>query len=132
MAAAFITKGKKVTIPTFVFRIRSFSSSPQIVAIGRNYTEHIKELANTRPSEPFFFLKPTTSYVQSGGTVEIPRGIVAHHEGLPFRLFTPAMLMNTSGAWRRYRQTRQRYLSARCHVTHSRIRSADDFLTPSI
>lgn len=26
-------------------------------------------------------MKPTTSYVESGGKVEIPRGIVAHHEG---------------------------------------------------
>ncbi|KAJ7772936.1 hypothetical protein DFH07DRAFT_866117 [Mycena maculata] len=52
----------------------------QIVAIGRNYAEHIKELNNTAPKEPFFFLKPTTSYVPSGGKVEIPRGIIAHHE----------------------------------------------------
>ncbi|KIO06341.1 hypothetical protein M404DRAFT_945584 [Pisolithus tinctorius Marx 270] len=52
----------------------------KIVAIGRNYSEHIKELGNTRPKEPFFFLKPTTSYVSSGGNIEIPRGILAHHE----------------------------------------------------
>ncbi|KAJ7171912.1 hypothetical protein C8R46DRAFT_1084225 [Mycena filopes] len=52
----------------------------KIVAIGRNYAEHIKELNNTAPKEPFFFLKPTTSYVPSGGKVEIPSGIIAHHE----------------------------------------------------
>ncbi|KAF8721617.1 hypothetical protein AX14_010222 [Amanita brunnescens Koide BX004] len=52
----------------------------KIVAIGRNYAEHIKELNNTAPTEPFFFLKPTTSYLPSGGTLEIPRGIIAHHE----------------------------------------------------
>ncbi|KAJ7080424.1 hypothetical protein B0H15DRAFT_857080 [Mycena belliarum] len=52
----------------------------KIVAIGRNYAEHIKELNNTAPKEPFFFLKPTTSYVSSGGKVEIPSGIIAHHE----------------------------------------------------
>jgi 2-keto-4-pentenoate hydratase/2-oxohepta-3-ene-1,7-dioic acid hydratase in catechol pathway len=55
--------------------------SYQIVAIGRNYADHVKELRNTIPKEPFFFLKPTTSYVESGGKVEIPRGIIAHHEG---------------------------------------------------
>ncbi|KAL0063357.1 hypothetical protein AAF712_009752 [Marasmius tenuissimus] len=38
----------------------------KIVAIGRNYAAHIKELSNTAPKEPFFFLKPTSSYVQSG------------------------------------------------------------------
>ncbi|KAF5388953.1 hypothetical protein D9757_005048 [Collybiopsis confluens] len=51
-----------------------------IVAIGRNYAEHIKELSNTAPKEPFFFLKPTTSYLLPGGNVEIPKGIVCHHE----------------------------------------------------
>lgn len=52
----------------------------KIVAIGRNYSEHIKELNNARTKEPFFFLKPTTSYLPTGGKVEIPRGVVAHHE----------------------------------------------------
>ncbi|KAK7455141.1 hypothetical protein VKT23_011012 [Stygiomarasmius scandens] len=62
MASSFIRTGKK------------------IVAIGRNYAGHIKELSNATPKEPFFFLKPTTSYVTSGGQVEIPSGIIAHHE----------------------------------------------------
>ncbi|CAA7271033.1 unnamed protein product [Cyclocybe aegerita] len=52
----------------------------KIVAIGRNYAAHAKELNNAVPKEPFFFLKPTSSYLPSGGKVEIPRGIVAHHE----------------------------------------------------
>ena len=34
------------------------------------------------PKEPFFFLKPTTSYLANGGAVEIPRGTIVHHEGL--------------------------------------------------
>ncbi|KAM6500073.1 hypothetical protein JOM56_003087 [Amanita muscaria] len=55
-------------------------SGKKIVAIGRNYAEHAKELNNALPKEPFFFLKPTTSYLLSGGKLEIPRGIVAHHE----------------------------------------------------
>ncbi|KAI5900660.1 uncharacterized protein SCHCODRAFT_02608509 [Schizophyllum commune H4-8] len=52
----------------------------KIVAIGRNYAEHIKELNNAAPKEPFFFLKPTSSYISSGGKLEIPRGVIAHHE----------------------------------------------------
>lgn len=52
-----------------------------IVAIGRNYAMHAKELGNTTPKEPFFFLKPTSSYLRSGGRIEIPKGIEAHHEG---------------------------------------------------
>ncbi|KAF5323952.1 hypothetical protein D9611_008222 [Ephemerocybe angulata] len=63
MSSAFARTGKK------------------IVAIGRNYAAHAKELGNAVPKEPFFFLKPTSSYVQNGGKVEIPQGIIAHHEG---------------------------------------------------
>lgn len=33
----------------------------KIICIGRNYTEHIEELANEKPSEPVVFLKPDTS-----------------------------------------------------------------------
>lgn len=33
----------------------------KIICIGRNYTEHIEELANERPEEPVVFLKPDTS-----------------------------------------------------------------------
>ncbi|KAF9818651.1 hypothetical protein IEO21_02631 [Rhodonia placenta] len=52
----------------------------KIVAIGRNYSAHIRELSNEAPEEPMFFLKPTTSYLQSGGNVEIPQGVTAHYE----------------------------------------------------
>jgi 2-keto-4-pentenoate hydratase/2-oxohepta-3-ene-1,7-dioic acid hydratase in catechol pathway len=32
--------------------------------------------------EPFFFLKPTSSFISPGeGPVEIPKGVVMHHEG---------------------------------------------------
>jgi 2-keto-4-pentenoate hydratase/2-oxohepta-3-ene-1,7-dioic acid hydratase in catechol pathway len=33
----------------------------KIICIGRNYTEHIEELENEKPSEPVVFLKPDTS-----------------------------------------------------------------------
>ena len=57
-----------------------FIEKRQIIAIGRNYAEHAKELNNAIPKEPFFFLKPTSSYVANGGKIEIPQGVVAHHE----------------------------------------------------
>ena len=43
----------------------------KIVCIGRNYAEHAKELGNAVPSQPFFFLKPTTSYIRSGSKIEL-------------------------------------------------------------
>ncbi|KAF9789724.1 hypothetical protein BJ322DRAFT_1043896 [Thelephora terrestris] len=55
----------------------------KIVAIGRNYLDHVKELNNAIPKEPFFFLKPTSSYLPSqapGAKLQIPRGVLAHHE----------------------------------------------------
>ena len=33
----------------------------KIICIGRNYTEHIAELANEKPSEPVVFLKPDSA-----------------------------------------------------------------------
>ncbi len=33
----------------------------KIICIGRNYTEHIAELKNERPTEPVIFLKPDTA-----------------------------------------------------------------------
>ena len=78
-ARNFFRAGKKVRLHQLTPPITYLF--PQIVAIGRNYAEHVKELNNATPTEPFFFLKPTTSYLPSGGTLEIPRGIIAHHEG---------------------------------------------------
>ena len=33
----------------------------KIICIGRNYTEHIEELSNERPSEPVVFIKPDSA-----------------------------------------------------------------------
>ncbi|SFW14073.1 2-keto-4-pentenoate hydratase/2-oxohepta-3-ene-1,7-dioic acid hydratase (catechol pathway) [Sinomicrobium oceani] len=33
----------------------------KIICIGRNYTDHIAELANERPSDPVIFMKPDTA-----------------------------------------------------------------------
>ncbi|KAK1277695.1 hypothetical protein QJS04_geneDACA007212 [Acorus gramineus] len=44
----------------------------KIVAVGRNYAAHAKELGNAVPKEPVLFMKPTSSYLQNGGTIEVP------------------------------------------------------------
>eukprot|EP01120_Amphizonella_sp_Union-15-10_P001617 TRINITY_DN11770_c0_g1_i1.p1 TRINITY_DN11770_c0_g1~~TRINITY_DN11770_c0_g1_i1.p1 ORF type:complete len:219 (-),score=47.57 TRINITY_DN11770_c0_g1_i1:98-754(-) len=44
----------------------------KIIAIGRNYAAHAKELNNELPKKPFFFLKPTTSYLSQGNSIEYP------------------------------------------------------------
>ncbi|MGI9544496.1 MAG: fumarylacetoacetate hydrolase family protein [Cyclobacteriaceae bacterium] len=35
----------------------------KIIAVGRNYSEHIRELNNERPTEPVIFTKPDTALV---------------------------------------------------------------------
>ncbi|KAL7268698.1 hypothetical protein RUND412_008665 [Rhizina undulata] len=52
-----------------------------IVCIGRNFADHIKELGNVRPTEPFFFLKPAGSILYPHqGPVLMPKGVDLHYE----------------------------------------------------
>ncbi len=44
----------------------------KIVAVGRNYAEHAKELGNEPPSEPIIFLKPPTALLPPNGTIIRP------------------------------------------------------------
>ncbi|KAL3689609.1 hypothetical protein R1sor_015918 [Riccia sorocarpa] len=57
------------------------AAGTKIVAVGRNYAAHAKELGNAVPKEPMIFLKPTSSYVFQGGAIEIPPPLTSlHHE----------------------------------------------------
>jgi 2-keto-4-pentenoate hydratase/2-oxohepta-3-ene-1,7-dioic acid hydratase in catechol pathway len=44
----------------------------KIVAVGRNYAEHAKELGNETPSEPIIFLKPPSALLPHEGTIVRP------------------------------------------------------------
>ena len=44
----------------------------KIVAIGRNYAEHAKELGNDTPAEPVIFLKPPSALLAHEGTIVRP------------------------------------------------------------
>jgi acylpyruvate hydrolase len=44
----------------------------KILAIGRNYAEHIKELNNERPSEPVIFMKPDTAILKNNAPFYYP------------------------------------------------------------
>ncbi|RMZ92726.1 hypothetical protein DV736_g15, partial [Chaetothyriales sp. CBS 134916] len=66
----------------------------KVICIGRNYAEHISELSSARPSQPFWFLKPTSSLVlppsstsasstevsASAPKITVPQGVEAAHE----------------------------------------------------
>ncbi|WP_411031636.1 fumarylacetoacetate hydrolase family protein [Spongiimicrobium sp. 3-5] len=44
----------------------------KIICIGRNYTEHIKELANERPIDPVVFIKPDSAVLPKEQDFYIP------------------------------------------------------------
>lgn len=53
----------------------------KLICIGRNYTEHIEELKNERPSDPVIFLKPDTSILLKKQPFFIPDfSQEIHHE----------------------------------------------------
>ena len=50
-----------------------------IYCIGRNYLDHISELNNDEPDEPFFFQKSLPS-LNTSDLIDIPKGREIHHE----------------------------------------------------
>ncbi len=53
----------------------------KIVCIGRNYSEHARELGNAIPGEPVIFLKPASSLVAVEGPIRLPAfSTDVHHE----------------------------------------------------
>jgi len=53
----------------------------RIFCIGRNYSEHAKELNNDIPDEPIVFMKPFESLVKDNETIKFPsHGKVLQHE----------------------------------------------------
>lgn len=53
----------------------------KIICVGRNYTEHIAELANEKPDEPVLFMKPDTSVLLKKQPFFIPDfSDDVHHE----------------------------------------------------
>lgn len=53
----------------------------KILCIGRNYSEHIKELGNPTPDAPLIFIKPSSSVIGEGEAIVIPPySHDCHHE----------------------------------------------------
>jgi 2-keto-4-pentenoate hydratase/2-oxohepta-3-ene-1,7-dioic acid hydratase in catechol pathway len=45
----------------------------KIVAVGRNYVAHARELGNEVPAEPLLFFKPPSALIGTGDTIRLPR-----------------------------------------------------------
>ena len=55
----------------------------KIVAVGKNYVDHAKELASDVPKEPLIFMKPPSGLIGHGQTIVLPPSSVSkevHHE----------------------------------------------------
>lgn len=44
----------------------------KIIAVGRNYEEHIREMNQTPPEIPLLFLKPSSTLIRSGDPIILP------------------------------------------------------------
>jgi 2-keto-4-pentenoate hydratase/2-oxohepta-3-ene-1,7-dioic acid hydratase in catechol pathway len=47
----------------------------KIVAVGRNYADHAREMGDELPDEPIIFLKPSTAVVGPGDPIIYPTGV---------------------------------------------------------
>ena len=54
----------------------------KVVAFGRNYAEHSRELSNEPPETPLIFIKPSTSVIGDGDAIRLPASSnEVHFEG---------------------------------------------------
>jgi 2-keto-4-pentenoate hydratase/2-oxohepta-3-ene-1,7-dioic acid hydratase in catechol pathway len=70
------SKAKKITARPLSSSSSTLLYSVQpskIVCVGRNYSEHAKELGNEVPSEPLIFFKPPSSLISPGEKIVRPR-----------------------------------------------------------
>ncbi|KAM3499859.1 hypothetical protein MY10362_006916 [Beauveria mimosiformis] len=69
------------TLATMSPQASILKQAGKVVCIGRNYADHIAELSNAKPKQPFFFLKPPSSMLLPGeGPCVRPKGVDMHFE----------------------------------------------------
>jgi 2-keto-4-pentenoate hydratase/2-oxohepta-3-ene-1,7-dioic acid hydratase in catechol pathway len=62
-------------LPAGELRLLAPVQPSKVVAIGRNYAEHARELGNEVPPEPVLFLKPPTSVIGPDDPIVRPEGV---------------------------------------------------------
>ena len=69
--------------PVASVRLLSPVLPSKVVAIGRNYSEHAREMGAEAPDVPVVFLKPSTSVIGPGEAIRYPTGVSTdvHYEG---------------------------------------------------
>ena len=65
-------RARSEKIPLTDVRMLAPVAPSKIVCVGRNYSEHAKELGNPMPDAPLLFLKAPSSLIGSGHAIELP------------------------------------------------------------
>lgn len=60
----------RVPLSSIEFRVPC--EPTKIIAVGRNYADHAKELGNAVPEEPLIFLKPPSALLACNSNIEMP------------------------------------------------------------
>lgn len=64
-------------------QLMPWGTGRKIVAVGKNYVDHAKELASDVPKEPLIFMKPPSGLIGHGQAIILPPSTVSkevHHE----------------------------------------------------
>ena len=72
MFSGFGTTGERVALSDAKLLAPVIPRS-KVVAVGKNYVDHVAEFGGAVPTEPLLFLKPNTSVVGPGDSIVIPR-----------------------------------------------------------
>jgi len=73
--------GERVPLDDAVRLLAPVIPRSKVVAMGRNYAEHAKELGNTTSDLPLFFLKPNTAVIGPDDPIVLPEySNEVHHE----------------------------------------------------
>ena len=72
-AVRILSRGLKAEIPLDETRLRIPYTRPgKVWCIGLNYKSHADDLSEVQPEEPGSFMKPTSSFFEPGGAIELP------------------------------------------------------------
>ncbi|ONI63880.1 2-hydroxyhepta-2,4-diene-1,7-dioate isomerase [Leifsonia sp. ALI-44-B] len=81
MFAGFDTTGERVPLADAVLLAPAIPRS-KVVAVGKNYHDHAKEMGGEAPEAPLLFLKPNTSVIGTNDRIVLPpQSQQVEHEG---------------------------------------------------
>ena len=70
---AALSRGLEGAIPLSEARLRLPYTKPgKVWCIGLNYRSHAEDLSEVQPEEPGSFMKPSSSFFEPGGAIELP------------------------------------------------------------